>query len=248
MSNVTSSLDARGVLKLVAQHFNAELFDATLPAPLFSIRRHMRTLSYFSAARWQHSSGDKVGEIALRADLFDSNCLAALLLAIAQQQCHLWQHAYGRPSRPGYHNREWAERMRAIGLVPTVTGELGGASTGQRMASYPESGGAFLRACGTLRRKQPDLAGAYRSDLPITALSEQVSNFPLSAAIRQWLISPVGEWADLAVIDEEQIERKRKIKYECPRCGVAAWGGVALKISCRACDQPMRSARPSLAA
>ena len=60
---------------------------------------------------------------------------------------HLWQHHFGKPSRTGYHNREWAVKMRAIGLIPSDTGEPGGKEIGQRVTHYIEEGGAFARAC-----------------------------------------------------------------------------------------------------
>ena len=35
---------------------------------------------------------------------------------------HVWQHQHGKPSSRGYHNREWAAKMKAIGLQPSNTG------------------------------------------------------------------------------------------------------------------------------
>jgi hypothetical protein len=57
---------------------------------------------------------------------------------------HLWQHHFGTPSRTGYHNRQWAAKMREIGLIPTATGQPGGKETGQSMTHFIEAGGAFL--------------------------------------------------------------------------------------------------------
>jgi hypothetical protein len=34
---------------------------------------------------------------------------------------HLWQHHHGKPSRTGYHNKEWATMMKAVGLIPSDT-------------------------------------------------------------------------------------------------------------------------------
>ena len=67
---------------------------------------------------------------------------------------HVWQHAFGKPSARGYHNKEWAAKMKAIGLQPSSTGMVGGKETGQRMMDYIIPGGAFTKAMTSSR--QPD--------------------------------------------------------------------------------------------
>ena len=68
---------------------------------------------------------------------------------------HLWQHHAGRPSRNGYHNREWAAKMRDIGLTPTDTGLAGGKATGQKMTHLVDPGGRFEKACAAFLAKHP---------------------------------------------------------------------------------------------
>jgi len=63
---------------------------------------------------------------------------------------HLQQHHFGKPSRVSYHNKEWARMMRAIGLIPSDTGQPGGREVGQKVSHYIEEGGAFARACAEL--------------------------------------------------------------------------------------------------
>ena len=59
---------------------------------------------------------------------------------------HLWQHHFGKPSRSGYHNREWAAKMHEIGLIP-VSHDQPGKETGQKVSHTIEAGGRFERAC-----------------------------------------------------------------------------------------------------
>jgi hypothetical protein len=59
---------------------------------------------------------------------------------------HLEQAHFGSPSRSGYHNREWAQLMERIGLMPSDTGAPGGKRTGQRMTHYVVSDGPFDKA------------------------------------------------------------------------------------------------------
>ena len=47
----------------------------------------------------------------------------------------------------GYHNKEWAAKMREIGLMPTDTGQPGGKDTGQKVTHFIEPGGRFEQAC-----------------------------------------------------------------------------------------------------
>ncbi len=68
------------------------------------------------------------------------------LNTLAHEMAHLWQHHFGKPSRNGYHNQEWARKMIAIGLTPTHTGTPGGKMTDQRVTHLITLGGAFERA------------------------------------------------------------------------------------------------------
>src|SRR5262249_21985901 len=60
--------------------------------------------------------------------------------------------------RNRYHNREWADKMEEVGLIPSATGLPGGKRTGQRVTHYVLDGGPFVRACAEL------LAGGVRLD------------------------------------------------------------------------------------
>src|SRR5690606_37233909 len=52
--------------------------------------------------------------------------------------------------RGNYHNKEWADKMEQVGLMPSNTGEPGGKRTGDRMTHYILQGGAFERRCDQL--------------------------------------------------------------------------------------------------
>jgi hypothetical protein len=63
---------------------------------------------------------------------------------------HPEQHHFGKPSRSGYHNKEWAGMMKAVGLVPSDAGAPGGKEVGQKVSQYIEAGGQFECACAEL--------------------------------------------------------------------------------------------------
>lgn len=65
---------------------------------------------------------------------------------------HLRQHHFGKVSRAGYHNKQWASMMREVGLIPSDTGQPGGKESGQKVSHYIEPGGAFESACAELMK------------------------------------------------------------------------------------------------
>jgi predicted SprT family Zn-dependent metalloprotease len=138
-----SSLDA------AYDHFNRELFAGTLPACLITMQRHKGAYGYFSGGRFASTDNPQevTDEIALNPAHFASRPTAGTLSTLVHEMAHLWQHHFGKPSRTGYHNREWAAKMREIGLIPTETGQPGGKEIGQKVTHYIEPGGRFDRAC-----------------------------------------------------------------------------------------------------
>ena len=81
---------------------------------------------------------------------FATRSAEEVLSTLAHEMVHLWQHHFGKPPRRAYHDREWADKMDAIGLAPSDTGLVGGKRTGQHMSHYIRDGGPFFRACTEL--------------------------------------------------------------------------------------------------
>jgi predicted SprT family Zn-dependent metalloprotease len=130
-------------------HFNRELFNGQLPPCLITMQRHKGAYGYFSGGRFARTDNPQevTDEIALNPAHFASRPTATTLSTLVHEMAHLWQHHHGTPSRSGYHNKEWAAKMREIGLIPTATGEPGGREVGQKMTHMIEPGGRFEQAC-----------------------------------------------------------------------------------------------------
>jgi hypothetical protein len=62
------------------------------------------------------------------------------------EQVHAWQQAFGAPSARTYHNREWAAKMKTVGLQPSSTGAVGGKETGQSVTHYIIAEGPFAKS------------------------------------------------------------------------------------------------------
>jgi hypothetical protein len=78
---------------------------------------------------------------------------------------HLEQFHFGRPSRNGYHNKEWAALMERVGLMPSDSGAPGGKRTGQRVSHYVLADGAFARAFAERKFAVPYYDRSRESDI-----------------------------------------------------------------------------------
>jgi len=143
--------DAYDALQRAFDHFNSELFGGRLPPCLITLQRRRGAYGYFSGDRFQERPGERTtDEIAMNPNHIGGRSAEATLSTLAHEMAHLWQHHFGRPSRGGYHNRQWARQMREIGLVPTASGAPGGRETGARVTHMIEPDGAFARSCAVL--------------------------------------------------------------------------------------------------
>lgn len=133
----------------VFDHFNRALFDGKLPPVILNFSRKNRTYGFFAPDRWVGAS-TKTHEISLNPAHLRTREEKEVASTLVHEMVHLWQHVYGSPSRTGYHNREWATKMEAVGLVPSSTGQPGGKKTGQNMTHYIEPGGVYEKAFAEL--------------------------------------------------------------------------------------------------
>src|SRR4029450_9673174 len=117
--------------------FNRELFAGSLPQVLVTLQRHANTRGYFSPQRFKgRVDRQTVPELALNPDTFTGRTDELILSTLTHEMCHVWQDSFGEPSRRGYHNRQWAGKMREVGLQPTSTGESGGKEPGQAVTHF----------------------------------------------------------------------------------------------------------------
>jgi hypothetical protein len=136
-------------LNAAYDHFNGELFGGALPPCLITMQRHKGAYGYFSGERFASLDNPQevTDEIALNPAHFASRTPTKILSTLVHEMVHLWQHHFGSPSRTGYHNKEWAEKMREIGLIPSDTGQPGGKDTGEKVSHYIDQAGRFAKVC-----------------------------------------------------------------------------------------------------
>lgn len=196
------------------QHYNNILFAGRLPPCLITLQRKgARVMGYFSPTRFAHRSGkQKLDEIAMNPMHFRTRNDVEILQTLVHEMVHLWQAHFGKPSRGGYHNNEWATQMETIGLMPSSTGRPGGARTGQAMNDYPQTDGPFVQATNALLAK----------------------GFTLEWYEPSHAVGPSLGGAGIAAPAKPSAGGKR-ITFCCPECGAKAWGKAALKLLCGTC-------------
>ena len=136
-------------------HFNDHLFGGELPPCIITLQRKSKAYGYFSGSRFANRDNPNEihDEIALNPQHFQTRTPTQILSTLAHEMAHLWQHHHGKPSRRAYHNKEWAAKMIAIGLIPSDTGAPGGKTTGQFVSHYIAEGGFFATACAAFLAK-----------------------------------------------------------------------------------------------
>jgi predicted SprT family Zn-dependent metalloprotease len=120
---------------------------------LVTLQRHAKTRGYFSPERFHGRTGKTaVHELALNPDGFTGRTDEMVLSTLAHEMAHVWQQTHGKRPRRGYHNRQWASKMKEIGLQPSSTGEPGEKETGQTVSHYSIPGGRFAHLRSVLRQ------------------------------------------------------------------------------------------------
>ena len=144
--------------------FNRELFGGSLPHVLVTLQRHAKVYGYFSPERFVgRGNGNEAHELAMNPDHFGRSD-EEILSTLVHEMAHVWQQTHGRPPRRCYHDREWAAKMREIGLQPSTTGQPGGQETGQSVSHYIVAGGPFTKAYRKLEKTGFELRWQSRTE------------------------------------------------------------------------------------
>jgi len=192
-------------------YLNRTLFDGVLPNCLITLQRRNRTYGYFSGDRFGRTDGLMTDEIALNPRHFHNRPVNEVLSTLAHEMAHLWQHHHGKPGRGRYHNRQWTERMKEIGLQPTATGEVGGQETGDSIHHYVVPDGPFDAAVRKLMAR----------GFSITWIEK-----PQAAPKKE------NEEAEGPEQEPPGGKSGKRVKYTCPRCQLNAWAKHDVRLIC----------------
>ena len=211
-------------------YFNQVLFDGQLPGVILNLSRKSKAMGFIAPFRWRTAQSTPFGQGTVHELSINPEILCMSLIdvysTLVHEQCHIWQYEFGTPSRIGYHNKEWADKMESVGLIPSSTGLPGGHKTGQAMSDYPEDGGRFLQALN-------DMPEAYK--LPFVSVEGDI--LVQLMAIREDSPSPTGAGRpEGGYVPLSPPTRKNKTKYTC-RCGTNVWGKPELHLICGDCSE-----------
>lgn len=201
-------------------HFNWLLFETALPNCLITLQRKGRTFGYFHHKRFRREDGAACDEIALNPAHFKTRSIEEILSTLAHEMVHLWQFHFGTPGRGRYHNRQWAEKMKSIGLYPSSTGQPDGAELGDCVSHYIIEDGLFARATRELTDKGFDIEWQDQ-----VQAEEAVLN-PLGGGDGE------GQESDGETQGRPSRKGGRRVKYTCPACGLNAWAKHEAHLIC----------------
>jgi SprT-like family protein len=215
---VAPTTQAYHELELTFDFFNGELFDGKLPPCLATLQRKgSNTYGYYSPARFATADGQTTAEIAINPRHIKNRSFAQVASTLVHEMAHHWQYVFGAPSRGGYHNREWAEKMLSLGLRPSRTGLREGPMTGQSMTHVIMPGGRFERAVEKLRLMLPAFTW-----------------FDANAA----QLLPKG-LEDLDLVAPPPTLSGRRTVYRCPTCCLRAESTSGAYLICGKCERQM---------
>jgi predicted SprT family Zn-dependent metalloprotease len=236
-------------LQYAFDFFNENLFDGKLKPCLITLQREKHTAGYFSKARFVKRTGDHTDEIALNPACFAIQETSEVMQTLVHEMVHLWQAHHGKSGRRKYHNKQWAQAMETIGLMPSRTGAPGGKKTGEKMSHYPIEDGPFEITCAKLLQERPDIVSWLDRIPMVCPLPPSEDQIPEEykeknpekvkelLAYREKLIKKQAELKTKLNIDlptEKPLSPNRK-KYVCPICETQVWGKPGLRIACLNC-------------
>lgn len=207
-------------LQIAWKHFNDGLFEGKLDPVLFTIVHSQSSEGYFWPLVYAIPSDGEEGEqrrheLAMNPAAFNGRTDEDFLYTFVHEMCHVWQYQFGTFSKGGYHNKEWASKMKEVGLKPYNT-KAPEKETGYTLNHTPIEGGKAEALTGELLKD--GWGFRIRAALDITVQGVQHKQ------------------------EEKRRRQTRKHKYQCARCAAQAYGKADLHIICGACNERMNEA------
>jgi len=221
-------------LQQAYNYFNENLFSGELPLCLITFQRVKNTYGYHSSKRWTNKTGLKTDEIAMNPTYFATRKTSETLSTLVHEMVHLWQEYFGSPGRGRYHNKEWAEKMKLVGLQPfNVTNDK--RETGDRVSHYIVQNGKFEQCTNSLTD----------NGFSITWLDRQIEAQPETELEENSLDEEIIH--NIEIINSSEDEKRslqkstggQRIKYTCPNEHYSVWGKNNINPICGECNEFM---------
>lgn len=235
-------------LQQAYDHFNRALFGGQLSPCLITLRSSPRTYGYHHKDRFINRQGQLIDELGLHPGFFTLRPVEEVLATLVHEMVHHWQGAFGQPSKSTPHNRQWAEKMRSIGLEPSSTGLPQGKATGQTVSHYILPDGPYIQACRALLQQGFALhwfdrhvpRGGGEEAERRQALAEAGVVVEVSAPPLEEIPAPAD--GKSIVVNPPMKTAPERLKFVCLACGTKAWAAPEVLLLCGTCHAAMQAA------
>jgi len=139
---MTITINTYKTLQEAYDFFNKEIFDTKLPECLITLVPHRAAYGYFRNQAFNNDKKKATDEISLNPFTFHKRTDRQIFSTLVHEMVHLWQHRFGEPKKTA-HDKQWANKMEEVGLMPSSTGAPGGKRTGNRVSHYIIDDGLF---------------------------------------------------------------------------------------------------------
>lgn len=210
----------------IFDRLNEELFDSQLPDVMCTFSRNKNIVGgYYSPDKWEDEDGKLLGEIAINANLMRVQEPQELYNTLVHEMVHFWQKEFGAPSRNGYHNQEWADKCKEIGLQP-ITED--GKETGQAVDTQFINGGKAELVIADMLTKEEFQWPYYADHLMVDPGGEPRPQNPDEQKEGPKQPAP-----------EKKPRSGARTKYTCAVCGLNAWAKYGASLICGTCNRPL---------
>lgn len=221
----TPTTESYDELQRAYDYYNKTLFNNELPPCLITFARIKSSYGYHARKRWSNRNGVLTDEVALNPTYFAQRPIAETLSTLVHEQCHLWQDEYGTPGRGRYHNNEWAEKMKSVGLSPFNIKNQN-RETGDQVSHKIITGGAFDIATQKL----------ISEDFKISWVDRIIDGVEKTLS--------VDEDGEFQITPGEPTTSKnttnsggKRTKYSCPNKHYSVWGKSGIDPKCGQCNE-----------
>lgn len=207
--------------------FNSELFGGTLTKVTLSIQRHPKSLGYFSANRIRRAFKDVEKfshEIAINPMHVEERTPELVLSTLVHEMVHQWQEEHGKKPTRCYHDKQWAARMKEVGLYPSHTGLPGGKEVGPKMTHYIVADGPFARACAR-----------FLKDNDLSLVQDRAFEILFGKKSGAGKDGDEGEGEG----DDEKKKSTGRTRWMCPGCELKVLAKPSARLRCEDCDMSL---------
>jgi hypothetical protein len=232
-------------LQSAFDQFNSSLFEGKLPPCLITLRSSSHAYGYHHSKRFVSPQGEFLDELGMHPGFFTLRPIEEVLSTLVHEMVHHWQEHFGSPTQSNAHNREWGQKMKDVGLIPSNTALPGGKSTGRTMSHYIEPNGKFINACRDV----------VNSGFKIEWLDRHVPRPPTAIDDRQEKLRDAGVAIDVSVAPVKVLpampdgassivppapkKEVTRVRYHCQDCDVKAWAAPETAIVCGTCHKSL---------